>query len=83
MELPCGQCLLKTGFRHLGFETISQILPDPDTDDGILWSNIPTPLLRSGLVGRLFKCFKNFRSSKKSGPNNCKLAMERVVQASF
>lgn len=47
--------VFKIVFRRLCFEATPQILPDAGADDGILWDNLPTPLLRSDFGGWLFK----------------------------
>ncbi|KAG8272282.1 hypothetical protein J6590_044941 [Homalodisca vitripennis] len=51
---------------------------DRGTDDGILWTDLPTPFLRIGIVGRLHKRrnFSRIFILKKSSLNNCKTAIE-------
>lgn len=70
--------------RHLCFKTTLQILPESGADDGMLWNNLPTPLLWGAFVGWLFthNFYQNVHPWQMSREINSKTAMEGIMQTS-
>lgn len=66
-------CLLNIILMHLCTEGTVKILHYSGTDGDLLWSNLPTPLLRIGLVwgvAQTLNIFLTFKTSKKCSQNN-------------
>lgn len=65
-------CLLKIILMHSCTEGTVKIQHYSGTDDDVLWSNLPAPLIQIGLVWGSHKLniFQTFKTSKKCSQNN-------------